>query len=271
MEYVWYFLQIVLYSLGAIVICGLAVRGCEYLFCRLLGSGAGYRMVIGTSIIGTPVHEMGHALMCIIFGHRITKVVLWQKRSASGTLGFVSHTYNPKNIYQQLGNIFIGVGPIFSGLAVLTLVLHLCFPGTLNAYYNSASAMVANGADPWTLFLSGLHMIPNMAAEFNGQAVPLWAQILGVIVIVSVSLHINLSPADIKGALSAIPLYLVLVLIVTVVTSLMGSAAMWTVLSALRLYSAYLTALFVIVLVFAVTLVAVALIIWLIRKIFFGK
>ena len=165
-----YFLQLVGYTLGAIVMCGLAVWVCQTLFIRLLG-GQGSRIVIATSVIGTPVHELGHALMCILFGHRITAIRLWQPRSPDGTLGYVSHTYNPSNVFQQLGNIFIACGPIFSGLAVLTLALLLGFPHTLSDYAATASGMASAGEGGISLFLEGLKMLPRMVEELTAEAV----------------------------------------------------------------------------------------------------
>ena len=44
------------------------------------------------------------------------------------TYGYVEHSYNPRNLWARLGNLFIGIGPIFSGLGVVVLLLWLCFP-----------------------------------------------------------------------------------------------------------------------------------------------
>ena len=81
-----YFLQLVGYTLGAIVMCGLAVWVCQTLFIRLLG-GQGSRIVIATSVIGTPVHELGHALMCILFRsphHRDPPLAAQESRRHAG-------------------------------------------------------------------------------------------------------------------------------------------------------------------------------------------
>ena len=128
MPYVLFFLRVLWYTLGAVVICGLAVSLCRKLFVSMMGGGFGRGVVLATSIIGTPIHELGHAVMCVLFGHRITAMSLWQPFSNDGNLGYVTHAYRRKNLYHILGNLFIGVGPIFSGLGVLTLALLLGFP-----------------------------------------------------------------------------------------------------------------------------------------------
>lgn len=261
-----YFLQILLYTLGAIVVCGLAVWLCNTLFVRLLG-GYGSRAVIGTAIIGTPVHEIGHALMCLIFSHRITKICLWQPRSADGTLGYVSHTYNPRNVYQQLGNIFIAFGPIFSGLLVLGTCLYFAFPVTLASYTNTVTTMLNTSTSALDMLTVGLQIIPNMIHEFTSASFPIWGRVILVIVMLSVSLHINLSPADVKGALVGVPMYLGVALLVSVVTSLISLPLTYTIVWYLKMFNAYMMALFTIILVFAIVQVLIALIIRLIKQI----
>ena len=269
MDYIWYFLKIALYPIAAILVCGFVVWACERLFVKILGR-SGYKAVLVSSIIGTPVHELGHAIMCPVFGHRITKLVLWQPRSADGTLGYVRHTYNSQNLYHRLGNLFIGTGPIFSGVAVLSLLLHFVFPNTWNAYFSSVISLVERNTPLQDIVSPGLSIIPNMIAEFGDQAVSLWLRILVVLVMLSVSLHINLRPADIKGALNALVPYLILALLVTVVTLLIGAAATGPVLSALAVYNAFLMAMFTVALAFAVAQVILALLLRLIL-LFLGK
>ncbi len=270
-ESILFFLSILWYTLGAVVICGLVVALCRRLFVYLLGGGIGHGIVIGTSILGTPVHELSHAVMCLLFGHRITEISLWQPAASDGTLGYVTHSYNRKKPYHILGNLFIGIGPVLGGMGVLTLILSLCFPAALDTYLVSVRTVVESGESSFTqgftLFFEGLRLFPDMVREaMTDEGVPLWARIIGVIGLVSVSLHIELSPADIKGALSAIPLYLIPVLLCTVICTIIGSHAMEAVASALALFSAYLSSMFVIVLVMAVAQIVIAFPFYLIRK-----
>ncbi len=266
MLYVKFFLGVVWYTLGAVVICGLAVSLCRTLFVRLLGGGFGRGVVMATSILGTPIHEGGHALMCLLFAHRITDISLWSPRSTDGTLGHVTHAYNPKNPYQVLGNLFIGVGPVFSGLGVLTLILWLCFPTALSDYITAARTLVADGASLPTLLVEGLRLLPGVAREaLTSPTVPLWARIVGLVGLLAVSLHIELSPADLRGALRAIPLYLLLVLATTGICALLGESAMTATAAALATFSACVTALFLPVLIAALAQVVLALPVALIR------
>jgi hypothetical protein len=266
MDYVLFFLGVIWYTLGAVVICGLAVSFCRKLFVSMLGGGFGRGVVIATSIVGTPVHELGHAVMCLLFGHTIIAMSLWQPRSPDGNLGYVTHTYRKRNLYHILGNLFIGIGPILSGLAVLSLALWLGFPTTCTEYFSAATHMAAQGEGEAALVLEGLKILPRMVGEMtDGSRIPLWGQILALLVIFSVAQHISLSPADIKLAYRAIPLYLALALILTVICSLIGPTAMGAVTGALARFSAYLTVLFVVVLVCSLIQLVVAVPFWLLR------
>ena len=267
MTYVWFFLGVLWYTLGAIVICGFAVSLCRSLFIRMMGRGFGRGIVMATSIVGTPIHEAGHAIMCILFGHRIKDMSLWQPLSPDGNLGYVTHAYKKRNPYHVLGNLFIAVGPIFSGLAVITVALRLGFPDAFADYTAAAAQLAASGQGGFSLLGEGLAMIPRIAEELTseGRAVPLWGQIPALAVILSVSQHISLSTADIRGGATALPLYGALILILTAVCGLLGPSAMDGVSSALRLFSGYMTALLTVALVASLLQLILALPVWLIR------
>lgn len=267
MSYVWFFLGALWYTLGAVVICGLGVSLCRSLFLRMMGGGFGRGVVIATSILGTPIHELGHALMCLLFGHRITEMSLWQPRSRDGNLGFVTHAYKKRNPYHVLGNLFIAVGPIFSGLAVITLALRVGFPAVFTAYTRNAADLATAGEGGFPLVSEGLRMLPALVEALTAETpdVPLWGMIVALVVILAVSQHISLSPADVRGGVTALPLYGILILILTVVCGLLGQPAMDSVTAALRLFSGYMTALFTVVLVASLLQLILALPVWLIR------
>ena len=73
----------------------------------------GIKGVLATALIGTPVHELGHLLMCYLFRHKVGKFKLVDLKARDGVLGYVNHEWNRKSLYQNIGNFFIGMGPIF--------------------------------------------------------------------------------------------------------------------------------------------------------------
>ncbi len=269
LTYLWFFLAVIARTLGAVVICGLVVSLCRRLFVYLMGNGAGRAAVIATSVIGTPIHELGHAVMCLLFGHKITDMALWQPADKSGTLGYVTHAYNPKNPYHILGNLFIGIGPIFSGLGVLSLLLWLCFPYVWDMYRMAAWNAASGGFGELLVFGASLSSFPRLLVHAaTDAAVPIWARILGAVGLLSVSLHIELSLEDIKGAAKAIPLYLLLAALLTAVCGLLGEGAMTAVGDALARFSCMLAALFSVVILISLLQVLVALPVFLLRKLF---
>ena len=256
-----YYGELLLLTLGSLVVCGFAVRLCAYLFARLTGSRSGAVFDI-TAVVGTPVHELGHAAMCVIFGHRITRVKLWSPFSDDGTYGYVEHSYNRRNPWAVLGNLPIALGPIFSGLGVTVLVLWLCFPAQWGAYLASSQALVATELSPETLAGGMLSLISSLPSAFAHN----WLRaLIGLTVILSVALHISLSWQDVKGAASALPIYLLMVSVFGLATWLLGVSG--TVLSALRLLNLRLLSLFCVVLAFCLVWVLIALILRLVKTV----
>jgi hypothetical protein len=158
-----------------------------------------------TGWIGTPIHELGHALFCLVFRHRIVEMKLYSPNSEDGTLGFVSHTYDPKSTYQKIGNFFIGIGPILFGTLVLYALLYYLVPNTRDVF----SSIESQGKT----LISGVH------GQFSGIFKSLWGTTLNTLetlfkksnfleykfwiflyVSMCISSHMELSPPDIKGA-----------------------------------------------------------------------
>jgi len=90
----------------------------------LLSMGRGWYLGL-FGWLGTIVHELGHAIFCIVFGHKITAMKLFDPDPKTGTLGYVEHSYNSANVYQQVGNFFIGIGPILLGTAIIYFLSYL--------------------------------------------------------------------------------------------------------------------------------------------------
>lgn len=81
------------------------------------------------ALIGVPVHELSHAAACLIFGHRIVDLKLFDLSALrGGSAGYVISSYNPLNPWQGIGNFFIGMAPIIGGTAVIRLALFNLLP-----------------------------------------------------------------------------------------------------------------------------------------------
>ncbi len=253
-----YLAYILCFTLGAITLCGLSVRLLSRAFSALYGHRASAVLDL-TAVVGTPIHELGHLLMCPLFGHKILRVKLWSPKAENGVYGFVEHSYNRKNPWAQLGNLFIGVGPILSGLGVVVLTLLICFPAQWSSYLAASSVAVSSGNAGETL-QNILSLFLSLPAAFSEN----WLRsTVGLLLMLSVSLHVSLSWADIKGSLGALPMYCLMVTVFGLVTYFFGIRE--PILTALRLFNLRLLSLFALVIAFCAIWVLLALLFRLLR------
>ncbi len=259
-----YYLEILLYTLGLLIVCGLVAELLRRLFSYLIGSSLGYKAIIATAWIGTPVHEIGHALMCLIFGHKIVDMKLYQFDPDSGTLGYVQHTHNPRNLYQKLGNLFIGMGPIFSGIGVITLVLFLCFPSAFDTFFSQAFGAISGGGN----ILDALSQVVTLPLNMITGGEEWWMKLIGFIVIFSVTMHVTLSPADIKNSLGGLGLYLLLALAFAGISMIFGIGFVTDVREALQVFALYCGVLYMVFYIFAAIILALSAIIFILKRVF---
>ena len=258
-SFLLYLLGLILLTLGTVTVCGLAVHLCARLFSRLMG-GASDAVFDVTSVIGTPIHELGHAAMCLLFGHRIERIKLWTLHPQNGVYGYVDHRYSRKNLWARLGNLPIALGPIFSGLGVTVLVLLLCFPHHWKAYLEVSREVAAVGTPLKTLWEGICSLFAGLPRAILQNPIQ---GILGLLVILPVSLHISLSWQDIRSALGALPIFAVLLLAFAAVTKLLGVSH--PILQALKLWNLRLLSLFCVLAAFCLLWVGVALLVRAVR------
>ncbi len=247
-----------------IFVCGLIAGLSEKLFMKMT-RGFGRVFVMVTSIIGTPIHELGHAVMCIPFGHKIKKICLWDPRAKNGVLGYVNHKYNKRNIWHRLGCLFISAGPIILGLLVVTLIMAICFPEALGEYYSSVGSVDRSVGGFFELIAKGVSIIP--LAVSDGSS-PVWAKIVGGVLIVCVCMHINLSPADIKNSLGALPIYSLICLALSGIVFLVGGDAVAGLVSGLTFWCFMGFALYTVVFAGIIVVLSIGILCAIVGKIF---
>ena len=266
LEFLKLFAITLFFPILPIVVCGLIAGLSEKLFMKMTGK-FGRGLVLVTSIIGTPIHELGHAIMCFPFGHKIKKMCLWDPKARNGVLGYVNHRYNKKNIWHRLGCLFISAGPIILGLLVVTLLLALCFPQVFEEYYASVfSADRSFGGFIELIF----HGVKIFFSSISDNSSPIWAKILGGVLIICVCMHINLSPADIKNSLGALPIYSLICLLVSVAVFFIGGDLTTGFISALTVWCFMGFALYTVVFAGIIAVMILGLICFILGKIF-GK
>ncbi len=159
----------------------------------------GRKGILVTAWIGTPIHELGHLLMCYVFRHKITKLKLFSRKEKDGTLGYVNHSWNPKSLYQNIGNFFIGMGPIFSGTAALIIGMHLLLP---DSFARVADYLTLESSQPDKYILTKIFaltagLFQSIFSVENLLSLNFWIYFA---LAIAISSHIALSKEDLKGA-----------------------------------------------------------------------
>ena len=181
--------------------------------------------VFFTGWIGTPVHEIGHAVFCILFGHRVTDIKLYSPNSQDGTLGYVSHSFNSKSLFQKIGNFFIGTGPILFGSFVLYLLAKFCLPN-----YRMISEIIAKTdlsdsgifelvKNTGSMLKTGISLMVNVFSPENFGKPLFW---LFIYLSFCISSHMQLSPPDLRSMWSGTLTILLIFLLVNFLTMLIG-------------------------------------------------
>ncbi len=235
-----YITQLV-FSVGIIGAFGVVIAFLNKLFYKTVGD-SGRHIAMLTGAIGTPVHELGHVFMCLIFRHKIIEVKLFSPDPESGTLGYVKHSFNKKSIYQQIGNFFIGMGPILFGSAVLILFMYLLVPElSENMHATLESIVSTHSIDGLGGFLSLIadlfaQLFMVVFAAHNFGDVFWW---VFIVICSSIALHMNISVSDIKTSLMGTIYIAIFLLILDLILIVINSELIYAVTETIFVGSSY--------------------------------
>ena len=202
-----------LYLLIPLLLTGTLIHFCSNLLeifaLRLLGLKA-YLYLIAWP--GTLVHELGHAIFCSPFGHRIDKVRLLSFSTRNQSTGYVSHSYSGRNPWHLLGNFFISIGPLLLGSLVVILSLRYLAgvpvgPRRLLANANSlvSAESIFSSLKVLNLSLRGLAYGLVRSVDWTG-----WRTWLAAYLILSVGSAMTLSREDLSAAAGGLGVLLLL-------------------------------------------------------------
>ncbi|WP_456275143.1 hypothetical protein [Bacillus sp. AK128] len=255
------------YLFGVIITVGFIIGWIERKIHTYLVRAFGPRGILLTAWIGTPIHELGHLVQCFIWGHRVKKVKLLQVHAPNGVLGYVEHQYNLNSLYHQVGNFFIGIGPIISGIGSLILGMYVFIPEAFQIFtaslhqnitidYYSVEYMVWSTLDTVILLMTSMFTLDHLFHPL------FW---IYLVLAMCISSHMALSKQDIKGsARGLLTIFMVLVLI-KLGAGLLGFDSHLLVIKVAE-YNAYVMAYSFIGILFALFSLLVSYIIYIVKS-----
>jgi|GEM_PF-458617 len=188
----------------------------------------GWKGILWTAWLGTPVHETAHLVFCWIFRHRVNQVKFFSPDKESGTLGYVNHSYNPRSLYQSIGNLFIGLAPLFVGAAVIYLIFSYLVPGGahhLSSYRVNVDPELMRSSP--LLFLDGMKSalltgVSTVFGMFKPEFYTNYRFWIFVYLAFCISSHLAPSPEDLKGAWSGLVVAIIVLWIYHIVCMFFG-------------------------------------------------
>ncbi|MFC6206503.1 hypothetical protein [Levilactobacillus tongjiangensis] len=188
---------------------------------KFLANGFGVNSELYLGFIGIFFHELSHLLTAVLFGHRIDRVRLLKRPhpdrvGADGqpdlALGYVNHTWNQRNWYQTIGNLFIGIAPIFGCAAVLLGLTALLIPSIFNG-------MLALVADPFNLNWQGF------SQALGGDTHPFMRWTIMILLSLNISIGgFDLSAADFANSRIGLIGFVGIITAVTVILTMLNLA-----------------------------------------------
>ena len=260
------FVQLV-FTVGFIMLyCGL-ISLCNRCFYDACGSTA-FRIVRLTGYVGTPIHEYSHALMCVLFGHTVKKISLFGDSKRSKTLGYVEHTYYRKNLYQQIGNFFIGISPILAGGAVILLLVRILVPDMFFAVRGEIAqvrAVLATGFDTEALSTLAEGIPAMLGSFFSPRNFLNWRWWICMVISFAIAIHMEVSRSDIRSGLRGLLVITLMLLVADVILGLLFPVAFSAVTMACMMAGAFMAFILLIPAVFSLLIGAASLVMIFIR------
>jgi hypothetical protein len=162
---------------------------------QLLGGGKVALWFLWLTAPGTIVHELGHAVFCLPFGHRIERIRLFRP-ARYGSVGEVIHSHSVANPWAWLGHFFIGTGPLWMGGVVIGALGRWLLNG---AWFLPGAGMVENAWRGWPAWWAIAEVVGRlMRGLFQLEPWGRWTTWLFLYLAFSIGVHMSLSGSDVK-------------------------------------------------------------------------
>ncbi len=262
MTFLQYYLQILLFTAALPLAFGLLVYVCNKAFCALVGAGWGRPILLAWHTVLTPIREFAHLVAAMITFHHIGDFCLLNLHDPEGELGFVEHSYNRRNPIAVFGNFLFAILPLALGLVLSMLVIFICFRGAFSGFSHSVATLVEAEAGVGEYVRLAFGFLPAM---FRDSTTSLLGKAVGALLLTLLSLGVYVSLEDLMGGLGGLFYYAAFAFLFAGVTALFDARARRLILTDLRTFGLGVTALFIVVLVFALVALAFGLCILILR------
>ncbi|MFA4831403.1 MAG: hypothetical protein WC862_01575 [Patescibacteria group bacterium] len=192
--------------LGIFFLFGFVLSKVEETTQSIYRQTVGWKGILWTAWIGTPIHELGHLFFAIIFRHKIQAISLFKPDARTGNLGHVDHSYKKYSLTQRIGNFFIGAAPMIFGSTFLFIMLYFLAPNGREVFLPLTAEQTSIMAVITTL----KQTLVKLFAVENIMAWNFWIFLYISFCVVS---HIAPSKIDRKGMWSGL-LWIILILII---------------------------------------------------------
>lgn len=213
---IWPAIQLLLLALAPLIFFTWIIHIFERMMQQRLARRFGWNSVIVTGWLGTPIHELSHAIMCAIFRHEIVEMELFKPDKKNGRLGYVTHTYQRGNWYQEIGTFFIGIAPLLGGTAVLLILLMIFFPDV-----GKSALFTASSESPlWQQVGESLQgLFSGLFHPDHLVSLRLW---LFLYLVICVGSHMAPSMSDYEGGLKGGVMLLLVLIAASLIVGLVG-------------------------------------------------
>ncbi|MGV3000678.1 hypothetical protein [Vibrio sp. E150_018] len=183
--------QILMKSLGPRVVKNPLSKGLFYL----------------SAMVGTPIHEASHAIIALIFGHKIHKIS-WFQMGKDGRLGYVDHNWNQRSLYQSIGVFFIAIAPLLAGFSVIVLLQYCLAMPSIRPFVLNVDV-----ANVYTVSAAVLHYCGYVIETFINSALSSHQHALTLLLACLICFHCIPSRGDFNHALKGSVLVFVVVVV----------------------------------------------------------
>lgn len=192
-------IDIIIYAFGVLILLAILLNIRNFLL-RFLS----HRELMITAAIGTPIHELSHAIFHTLSGHKIHEVKYFSPNPKNNSLGFVRYSYIPKYPHHQIGRTIAAIAPLFGGIACCYAIIRWLLPeGVLvlqyiNDFLNSTNSSEFSSFSPLIEFFS--HAF-SLHTEIAWTIENLVRVLISLYLIIAISLHMTPSLTDLKATI----------------------------------------------------------------------